>query len=49
MCEINQPDLYAMPTVYYVCGVDMQRICEIIVMKIAVCKNLDPQKFSTIW
>ena len=37
--------LYATPIVYYVCGVCMQQIYEIISSKLAIHGNLDPQKF----
>ena len=37
---LDQSGLYTTPIVYYVCGMHMQGMCEIISSKIAICENL---------
>lgn len=43
-CQIKRPGLYAMPIAHYMCGMCMQRICDIISLKIAIHENLRPSK-----
>ena len=45
---LDKPGLYAMPIVYYVCGVRVERICDIKSSNIVIHKKLDYRKFSAI-
>ena len=40
MVHVRSIRLIYQPIVYYVCGMHMQGMCEIIYSKIAICENL---------